>query len=500
MREIAGCETDLVFDIVRQQDFDGNDMLCDAGAYFCEARHHEVAQRIAALPRPGAVMQFLGHVVDECGKNVPALRRKGGVEQRGDEHVDQGISGRHMFAPVRKGAFHRRNGSRETKTAANRGTSLRQTRKDGCGVERQVDLCGDTFHSYAANALHQTFRQILPLEEAEETPLHIEAGQNGPRFNLLAIGEHDALDLAIPDTNVGDFGFHAQHATGGADCGDKRLNKCRRTTGRHKRFRRAARRVACFGKPGKDETRGACRRAGAKRAADHCGRRQMRLDEIVFEISIQEIGSGERPEAQYIPHIVRRHGGYKVRMGELRPQAAEKPPRPRMGGTSQQRRQPPDSPQHVAAIARESIRIDAREARNLAAIDDTVAVARMIAAIRKAGDATFGPNEAEPVIRQTEIGNDARRQAAASQCEARKTVARRNLVFGREATRCGAAIKHKHVEPRLRQIGGGNEPVEPGSDHDCIVTLHAPPTPQHLPGMGRSRRKPFGLPTRNVPF
>ena len=74
---------------------------------------------------------------------------------------------------------------------------------------------------------------------------------------------------------------------------------------------------------------------------------------------------------------------------------------------------------------------------------------------------------------EIEIGGNPRRQTAAAKRVARREESRRDFMRHRNAARCRGTIEHKHIETSARQIGGCDEPVEPGSYHDCIVTLHA---------------------------
>ncbi len=156
----------------------------------------------------------------------------------------------------------------------------------------------------------------------------------------------------------------------------------------------------------------------------------MRLHDVRFKTGVEKLRCRQRPEGEHVADAVRRGGGDAVRESETRAQARKEPASRFAGRPGKERRESARGAQHAAAIARPGVGVATRVTRDFAAMDDTIAVARMIAAIGEDGDAALGADKAQTVARQVEIGGDARGQAAAAKRVARHMKARRDLMRG----------------------------------------------------------------------
>jgi hypothetical protein len=116
-------------------------------------------------------------------------------------------------------------------------------------------------------------------------------------------------------------------------------------------------------------------------------------------------------------------------------------------------------------------------------MDDAVAIACVIGAVRKEADAAIDAEKTKTVFRQFEIGDEARRQVRRSQAVARQAEAGRDIIAC-GGTRRGVPLKHQHIGAGAREIGSGRQAVQPSPDDNRVVTLHTPQSQHHTARRG----------------
>ena len=217
--------------------------------------------------------------------------------------------------------------------------------------------------------------------------------------------------------------------------------------------------------------------SGARRVHAHCraddaAARQVRLDEIRFEVLAEKVGDAHRVEADGVVDRL------LAELRELLAQIDHLPDVPRPQRRRVRRRaheQRADElalTHHVRRIALICVRIPRVVTREFAALHVVIGVVAQNVAGARDRHATAVRHDLQSVARQLQIAEELRPQQAAHVGAVRVDPAFLNLTADRGAADPRVALQHQHLEARAREISRIGQAVVSGADDDGIVALH----------------------------
>ena len=336
-------------------------------------------------------------------------------------------------------------------------------------AQRDVHLDRPRARAEAADVAHDVVRELTLADEVAVGRDRVGVRDDEAAGDHLARLELDAGGPPVADDHSPDRGVGAQLGSGRAG--------------------RAGERAADSAHPAVDPAPGAgvavdladpvvhqhVRRPRGHRAspgADHRLRAERALDALVLEPLVEQIGCGEREEAEQLGDVA----ALPVAQLRAEPEPAGEVAQPQVRRDDEEQvSKQPGKPLEVAVELGIRVAVVLRELRDLLPGAGHVAPHRQRRPVRERDVVVrLEDRHAVAVVGQPEVAHDLRRHQADDVRGRRDPVAGPRLLGDRRPAERGPLLEHEHVEPAAREVGGAREPVVAPADDDHVALASHP--------------------------